>query len=423
MSANCNLEEDTESFSRNWRFETRAIHAGQPSDPVSGAITPPIYQTSTYEQEELGKNKGYIYARTHNPTRTALEQCIASLENGKYGLAYPSGIAACNSIASLLRSGDHVILGDDIYGGVYRLFETVISDFGIQTSYVNLTDLSAVAEAIRPNSKLIWLESPTNPTLKLADIEALSGLARKRGLITVVDNTFATPCFQRPLDLGADIVIHSTTKYLNGHADVIGGALVTSSADLYTRLQTHQNAVGSVPGPFDCFLVLRGIKTLSLRVREHERNATAVAKFLETHPAVEAVYYPGLPSHRQFDLAKKQQTGFGGIVSFVVKGGLEGARQLINGVKLFALAESLGGSRSLICHPSTMTHKPIPREIQEERGITQGLLRLSVGLENAEDLKEDLAQALANVDQSGELLTVSTVLVGGKPSTVLHSNA
>jgi cystathionine beta-lyase/cystathionine gamma-synthase len=380
---------------KNWRFETRAIHSGQESDPVSGAIITPIYQTSTYEQEELGKNKGYIYARSHNPTRTALEECIASLENGKYGLAYSAGLAACASVTSLLRPGDHVILGDDIYGGVYRLFEQVVSKYGVEISYVDLADLKAVKGAIQPNSKLLWLETPTNPTLKLADIKALSALAKQEGLITVVDNTFATPCFQRPLDLGADIVVHSTTKYLNGHSDVIGGAVVTSSDDLYTQLQFHQNAVGGVPGPFDCFLVLRGIKTLSLRVREHERNATAVANFLETHAAVEAVYYPGLPSHPQFDLAKRQLSGFGGIVSFKVKGGLESATRVVNNVKLFALAESLGGPRSLICHPSTMTHKPIPREIQEERGITQGLLRLSVGLENVQDLIDDLSQALA----------------------------
>jgi cystathionine beta-lyase/cystathionine gamma-synthase len=392
------IESKNKNFRQDWRFETRAIHAGQESDPVSGAIITPIYQTATYEQEELGKNKGYIYGRTHNPTRTALEKCIASLENARYGLAFSSGLAACSAVTHLLRPGDHVILGDDIYGGVYRLFEKVVAPYKIEISYVDLGDVAAVEKAIKPNTKLLWLETPTNPTLKLADIKELSTLAKKRGVITVVDNTFATPCFQQPLDLGADIVVHSTTKYLNGHSDVIGGALVTSRDDLYEPLQFHQVSVGAVPGPFDCFLVLRGIKTLSLRVREHERNAITIARFLEQHPAIERVFYPGLPSHPQFDLARKQLSGFGGVVSCVVKGGLEGARHVLNNVELFALAESLGGHRSLICHPSTMTHKPIPRDIQEERGIKQGLLRISVGLEHAQDLVDDLARALRIVE-------------------------
>jgi cystathionine gamma-lyase len=387
-----------DNFKQNWRFETRAIHAGQQSDPTSGAIITPIFQTATYEQEELGKDKGFIYARTHNPTRTALEKCIASLENAKYGLAYSSGLAACAGVTSLLKPGDHVVLGDDIYGGVYRLFEQVVAPHQIEITYVDLTRLDLVEKAIRPNTKLLWLETPTNPTLKLADIKALSTIAKKHNVVTVVDNTFATPCFQQPLNFGADIVVHSTTKYLNGHSDVIGGALVTSRDDLYQTLQFHQNAVGAVPGPFDCFLVLRGIKTLSLRVREHERNAATVARFLEQHPAIEKVFYPGLPSHPQFELARRQLSGFGGIVSCVVKGGLENARHVVNNVQLFALAESLGGHRSLICHPSTMTHKPIPREVQEERGIKQGLLRLSVGLENSQDLIDDLARALRIVE-------------------------
>jgi cystathionine beta-lyase/cystathionine gamma-synthase len=389
--------EGTDKFEKNWRFETRAIHAGQESDPVSGAIVTPIYQTSTYEQEDLDKN--YIHGKSGNPTRVALERCIASLENGKYGFAFATGWAACSAVTYLLSPGDHAILGNDIHGGIYHLFETLVCPNGVEVSWVDVSDIDRVEKAIRPNTKILWVETPTNPTLKLADIKALTALAKKHGLLTVVDNTFATPCFQQPLSLGADLVIHSTTKYLNGHSDVLGGAIVTARDDLSERFLYVQKAVGAIPSPFDCFLVLRGIKTLSLRVREHEKNATAVARFLSGHPAIETVFYPGLPSHPQFELARRQLSGFGGVVSCVVKGGLDGAKQLLNNVQLFALAEeSQGGHRSLICHPSTMTHKSVAREAQEEHGIKQGLLRISVGLEHPQDLIDDLARALRIVE-------------------------
>lgn len=376
------------------QFATRAVLAGQEPDPSTGAISVPIYQTSTFLLDELGVNKGYQYARSHNPTRTALEKCLASLENGKYALTFSSGLAAASAVLNLLSQGDHVIVGEDVYGGVYRLFEKVFTRYGITFTYVNAADVDAVGAAILPNTKLLWLESPTNPILKLADIRSLTRLARQYAIISVVDNTFASPYFQRPLDLGADVVVHSTTKYLSGHSDVIGGAVVTSCDQLYETIKFHQNAVGAVPGPFDCFLTLRGIKTLSLRMREHERSALAVAKFLERHHAVERVYYPGLETHPQHELAKSQMKGFGGVVAFVVKGGEEHARTLLNSTRIFGLAESLGGTRSLICHPASMTHAPVPYEVKQERGITDGLIRLSIGLEDVDDLIRDLEQSL-----------------------------
>lgn len=376
------------------QFATRAVLVGQEPDPSTGAISVPIYQTSTFLLDELGANKGYQYARSHNPTRTALEKCLASLENGKYALTFSSGLAAASAVLNLLSQGDHVIVGEDVYGGVYRLFEKVFTRYGITFTYVNAADVDAVGAAILPNTKLLWLESPTNPILKLADIRSLTRLARQYAIISVVDNTFASPYFQRPLDLGADVVVHSTTKYLSGHSDVIGGAVVTSCDQLYETVKFHQNAVGAVPGPFDCFLTLRGIKTLSLRMREHERSALAVAKFLESHPAVERVYYPGLETHPQHELVKSQMKGFGGVVAFVVKGGEEHARTLLNSTRIFGLAESLGGTRSLICHPASMTHAPVPYEVKQERGITDGLIRLSIGLEDVDDLIRDLEQSL-----------------------------
>lgn len=376
------------------KFATRAILAGQEPDPSTGAISVPIYQTSTFLLDELGVNKGYQYGRSHNPTRTALEKCLASLENGKYALTFSSGLAAASAVLNLLSQGDHVIVGEDVYGGVYRLFEKVFSRYGITFTYVNAADVDAVGAAILPNTKLLWLESPTNPILKLADIRSLTRLARQYAITSVVDNTFASPYFQRPLDLGADVVVHSTTKYLSGHSDVIGGAVITSCDQLYETIKFHQNAVGAVPGPFDCYLTLRGIKTLSLRMRQHESSALDVARFLENHPGVERVYYPGLTSHPQHELAKSQMTGFGGVVAFVVKGGEENARSLLNSTRIFGLAESLGGTRSLICHPASMTHAPVPYEVKQERGITDGLIRLSIGLEDAEDLVRDLDRAL-----------------------------
>ncbi len=376
-------------------FSTKAIHVGQAADPTTGAVITPIYQTSTYLQEELGKHKGYEYSRTHNPTRTALETCLASLETAKYGLAFASGMAAISCVMNLLQSGDHVVVGEDVYGGTYRLFNNVLTRYGITFSFVDARDFEQVAGAIKKNTKMLWLETPTNPLLRLADISALSLLAHRQDLISVVDNTFASPYFQRPLELGVDVVVHSTTKYLGGHSDVVGGAILTSRNDLYQTMKFHQNAIGGVPGAFDSWLVLRGIKTLALRMREHEKNATAVAKFLGTQSAIEEVIYPGLSSHPQHDLAKKQMHGYGGMVSCVVKGGLPNVKKLLERTKLFALAESLGGVESLISHPASMTHASIPKEDRLKRGIVDGLVRLSVGIEDSKDLISDLERALS----------------------------
>jgi cystathionine gamma-lyase len=387
----------TEDFTSKLGFATRAIHHAQDPDSATGAIATPIYQTSTFVLEELGKNKGYQYARSHNPTRTALEKCLASLEGARFGVATASGLAAVSVVANLLKAGDHVICGEDVYGGVYRLFEKVLRKYSIEFTYVNAREPQQIVDAIRPETKLIWLETPTNPLLRLADLKAVGEIARKHNLIYAVDNTFATPYFQRPIEFGADIIVHSTTKYLSGHSDIIGGAVITDREDLYQELQFNTNATGCVPGPFDCFLILRGLKTLALRLREHERNATAIAQYLEAHPAVEKVYYPGLPSHPQHELAKRQMSGFGGIVSFVVRGGLPAARQFLHSTRLFQLAESLGGVKSLVCHPSTMTHAPIPKDVQEHCGIVDGLIRLSVGIEYRDDLLADIDAALASL--------------------------
>jgi cystathionine beta-lyase/cystathionine gamma-synthase len=375
-------------------FATKAIHEGQEPDPSTGALITPIYQTSTFVLEELGKNKGYQYARTHNPTRSALEECLASLENAKYCLASASGLSAAATVINLLSAGDHVIVGEDVYGGVYRLFEKVFSRYGLTFTYIDGKDIDAIERAITPKTKLVWLESPTNPLLRLADLRKVGELTKSRGLIFAVDNTFATPYFQRPIELGADVVIHSTTKYISGHSDIIGGAVVTSNDELYEVLKFHNNAVGAVPGPFDCFLALRGVKTLALRMKEHQSNAFAVARFLEQHPGIEEVYYPGLESHPQYDLAREQMKGFGGVVACVVKGGIEAARDVVSNTKLFQLAESLGGVKSLICHPASMTHAPIPKEVREPLGIVDGLIRLSVGIEESEDLIRDLDAVL-----------------------------
>ncbi len=379
------------------KFSTRAIHAGQEPDPTTGAVITPIYQTSTYVQEEIGKHKGYEYSRTGNPTRTALEECLASIEYASYGLAFASGLAAEQNVLHLLSSGDHVIVGEDVYGGTYRLFERVLTRYGLTFSWVDATDLSNIKNAIQKNTKMIWLETPTNPLLQLVDIEAIANLAREHKLITVVDNTFASPYLQNPIKLGADIVVHSCTKYLGGHSDVVGGATITDNKELYENMKFHQNSVGGVPGPMDSWLVLRGIKTLAVRMKAHEENAHKVAEFLSKHDAVERVIYPGLKDHPHHELAKKQMRGFGGMVSFVIKGGLENANKVMSTFKLFALAESLGGVESLACHPVSMTHGAIPKEIREERGIVDGLIRLSVGIEDIEDLLEDLEVALAKV--------------------------
>lgn len=380
------------------KFSTKAIHEGQEPDPTTGAVSVPIYQTSTYAQDELGKHKGFEYARTHNPTRLALEKCLASLENGKYGLAFGSGLAATNTVMNLLSQGDHVVVGDDVYGGTYRIFDKVFARYGVTFTFIDARDPANFEKAIRPETKMLWIETPTNPLLRLADISELAKIARSKKILSVVDNTFASSYLQRPLDLGADVVLHSTTKYLGGHSDVVGGAVITSLTDVYESLKFHQNAVGAVPGPFDCFLVMRGLKTLKVRMEEHIKNAAVIAQHLEKHPAIEKIYYPGLASHPQHELAKKQMHGFGGMVSVVVRGGLEGARSVLNNTKLFTLAESLGGVESLIGHPATMTHASIPQAIREERGIVDGLVRFSVGIEDVEDLIADIDHALSKVE-------------------------
>ena len=378
----------------NQRFETRAIHAGCEPDSGTGAIMTPIFQTSTYVQESPGKHKGYDYSRTHNPTRTALEKNIASLEEGNYGLAFSSGMSAISTITQLLSPGDHVICCDDVYGGTFRLFDKVLKKYNLEFDSVDLTVPQTLERHRKNNTRLVWLESPSNPLLKLVDIEAIASIAKKHTILVVVDNTFATPFFQKPLKLGADIVMHSTTKYLNGHSDVIGGALVMNDKELYDKLQFLQNAVGAVPGPFDCFLVLRGIKTLSIRMERHEQNAIKIAQFLENHPKVRRVIYPGLKSHPQHELARKQMSGFGGIITFFIKGGLEAARRFLERVKIFSLAESLGGVESLIEHPAIMTHASLPKEVRDKIGISDELIRVSVGIENVDDLIDDLKQAL-----------------------------
>jgi cystathionine gamma-lyase len=375
-------------------FESLAIHAGQPPDPTTGAIMTPVYLTSTYVQAGPGEHKGFEYTRTHNPTRNALEACIASLEGARFGLAYASGLAATDNLMHLLDAGDHVVVGDDVYGGTFRIFDKVWKRSGLSFSFVDLSDASAFDQAVRPNTKMLWLETPTNPMLKLFDIEALAAKARSRGILTVVDNTFMSPWFQKPLQLGADIVTHSMTKFLNGHSDVVGGFTATSHEEVHQRLRFLQNAVGAVLGPMDSFLVMRGVKTLPVRMERHEKNAAAVVEFLARHPLVEKVTWPGLPSHPQHALAKRQMSGFGGMVTFVIRGGLERARTFLRSVRLFACAESLGGVESLIEHPAIKTHASVPPEIRRQLGIHDGFIRLSVGIENAQDLMDDLAQAL-----------------------------
>lgn len=382
------------------KFSTKAIHVGQDPDPTSGAVAVPIYQTSTYVQEEVGKHKGYEYARTQNPTRSALEACLASLENGKYGLAFASGLAATNTVMNLLSQGDHVVVGDDVYGGTYRIFDKVYKRYGVTFTFIDARDPANFEKAIRPETKMLWIETPTNPLLRLADIKALSEIAHKKKILCVVDNTFASSYLQRPLDLGADVVVHSTTKYLGGHSDVVGGTVITNLDDVYENLKFHQNAVGAVPGPMDSWLVMRGVKTLAIRMKEHCKNARKIAEHLEKHPAIEKIYYPGLASHPQHELAKKQMDDFGGMVSCVVRGGFENAKLILKSTKLFALAESLGGVESLISHPASMTHGSIPKEQRDERGVVDGLIRLSCGIEDVDDLIADLDQALAKVESN-----------------------
>ena len=376
-------------------FSTRAIHSGQDPDPVTGAIIPPIYQTSTYIQESVAKSKGFEYSRTANPTRKALETCLASLEEGKYGLAFASGMAAISAITYLLKEGDHVVCSDDVYGGVYRLFQKILTDYGLKFTFVDATSITEIRNAITHKTRILWLESPTNPLLKIIDLQKTASLARKRGLLVVVDNTFMSPCLQNPLKLGADLVVHSMTKYLGGHSDVVGGGIVTSNDDIYSRLKFIQNAVGGVPSPFDCWLILRGIKTLEVRMERHCSNAQQIAEFLSRHPKIARVIYPGLKSHPQHILASQQMRGYGGMVSFEVKGGLKAAKRVAESFKIISLGESLGGVESLLEHPALMTHASVPEEQRRKIGISESLLRLSVGIEDLDDLIADLKAGLA----------------------------
>ncbi|MDQ3855486.1 MAG: cystathionine gamma-synthase [Chloroflexota bacterium] len=375
-------------------FETRAIHAGQPPDPSTGSVIPPVYLTSTYAQEEVGVTKGYEYSRSGNPTRAALEECVASLEGGRYGLAFASGMAAETTLLLSLEPGDHVVLADDVYGGTYRLLNRVLRQYGLEFSLADMTDLSAVEAAIRPTTKLLWAQTPTNPMLKVLDISALASVAERHGARLVVDSTFASPYIQRPLELGAHVVVHSATKYLGGHSDVVLGLLVLDDEELWTRLAFSQNAVGAVPGPLDCFLVLRGIKTLAVRMREHSSNAQRVAEHLQSHPKVERVYYPGLQSHPSYDVAQRQMLLPGGMVSFEIIGGERAARTFVSCTEVFTLAESLGGVESLIEHPGAMTHASLAGS---PIAISPALIRLSVGIETCQDLLDDLDRAFAQV--------------------------
>lgn len=376
---------------------TLAIHGGQSPDPSTGAVMPPIYATSTYAQSSPGEHQGFEYSRTHNPTRFAYERCVASLEGGTRGFAFASGMAASSTVMELLDAGSHVVAMDDIYGGTFRLFERVRRrTAGLDFSFVDLTDLAAFEAAITPQTKMVWIETPTNPMLKIVDIAAVATIAKRHGLIVVVDNTFASPMLQRPLRLGADLVLHSATKYLNGHSDMVGGMVVVGDdAPLAEQMAFLQNSIGGVQGPFDSFLALRGLKTLPLRMKAHCANAMALAKWLETHPAVDKVIYPGLPSHPQHELAGKQMAGYGGIVSIMLKGGFEAAKRFCEKTELFTLAESLGGVESLVNHPAVMTHASIPVARREQLGISDALVRLSVGVEELGDLQVDLERALA----------------------------
>jgi cystathionine gamma-lyase len=376
------------------RFATRAIHAGVEPDPATGAIMTPVYLTSTYAQSAPGQHKGYEYSRSDHPTRAALEHNLAALEGVEYGLAFASGLAAESAVLHLLQSGDHVAATRDLYGGTYRLFERVWAKYGVEFSYADGEDIEALRRAFRPNTKLLWIETPSNPMLSIVDLQAACELAHAHGALAVVDNTFATPYLQQPFEFGADIVVHSTTKYLGGHSDVVGGALCVRKRALYEQLKFYQNAVGAVPGPLDCFLVLRGVKTLALRMRQHCENARRIAEYLAQHPEVKQVRYPGLPTHPGHALARQQMRDFGGIVTMELHGGAARAMRFLSSTRLFTLAESLGGVESLMCHPATMTHASIPPEERARIGITDALVRLSVGVEDGDDLLEDLAQAI-----------------------------
>ena len=380
----------------NARFSTVCIHAGQEPDPSTGAIITPIYQTSTYVQEALGKHKGYEYARTQNPTRSALEANLAAIENGRAAFAFASGMAATGAVMTLLKAGDHVVVTDNTYGGTYRLFERVLRKYQFDFTYVDTSDLQAIEDAIRPETRMLFLETPTNPVLRLTDLAAACQIAHARDVMVVVDNTFASPAIQRPIDFGADLVVHSTTKFLNGHSDSVGGIVVAVRDVDIEWLKFIQNAEGAILGPMDAWLVLRGTKTLALRMERHNSSTQVLAEYLAAHPKVTRVYYPGLPTHPQHDLARRQMRGFGGLIAFEL-GSLERARTLLNNVRLMSLAESLGGVETLISHPASMTHASVPPERRLQVGLTEDMVRISVGIEDVDDLKEDLEQALARV--------------------------
>jgi cystathionine beta-lyase/cystathionine gamma-synthase len=376
------------------KFETKAIWIGQEADKSTGATIVPIYQTSTFTQEEVNKHKGYEYSRVGNPTRTALDVCLASLEEGRYGLSFASGLAAEHAIFTILRPGDHVIAPEDMYGGTYRIIKEFLEPFNIKFSFTDFTDLNSISKAFTSSTKMVWIETPTNPTLKIFDIEEISNLSHRENAIVVVDNTFASPYFQKPLLCGADIVVHSTTKYINGHSDIIGGAVVLNDEALYKKIQLAQKSIGAIPSPFDSWLTLRGLKTLAVRMQQHEKNAFMIARFLEKHPAVEKVYFPGFESHPGHDIAKKQMSGFGGVVSFRIKGGLNEANDFFRKLKIFQLADSLGGVESLANYSALMTHDYFPKELRAKIGVTDNLIRLSVGIEHIDDLLSDLQNAL-----------------------------
>jgi cystathionine gamma-lyase len=377
------------------KFETKAIWIGQESDEATGATIVPIYQTSTFTQSEINKHKGYEYSRVGNPTRTALDKCLASLEEGNHGVTFSSGLAAEHAVFSLLRPNDHVIVPEDMYGGTYRLIKEILEPFNIKFSFTDFTNLEAIREAFLPSTKMVWIETPTNPLLKIFDIEAISEISHKHNALVVVDNTFASPFFQKPLLIGADIVVHSTTKYINGHSDIIGGAVILNDPELHKKILLVQKSVGAVPSPFDSWLALRGVKTLALRMRQHEENSFKIAHFLEKQAAVEAVFFPGLETHPGHSIAKKQMTGFGGIVSFRIKGGQNEANEFFKKLKIFQLADSLGGVESLANYSALMTHGAFPPALREKIGVTDNLIRLSVGIEHIDDLLIDLKNALS----------------------------
>lgn len=378
------------------KFATKQIHAGQHPEETTGAVITPIFQTSTYSNEKLGDTKGFDYGRTINPTRSALQNNLAALENGKHGFCFSSGMAAVQSVITLFKPGDHIICTDNVYGGTYRLFEQIIKNYGLEFSYVNTSDINETKKAIKSNTKFIYVETPTNPMLNITDLSLLNSLAKEKKIITCVDNTFMSPYFQNPLDFGIDIVLHSSTKYINGHSDVIGGCLITSDDKIAEQLKFIQNSAGAVPSPFDCWLIMRSTKTLAQRMKAHNENAMAVCRSLEKEKRISKIYYPGVESHPQFELAKKQMRGSGGIISIEL-GSYEKAVKFCNGLKIFQIAESLGGVESLVCHPVSMTHGSVPKELRDKFGLTDGLVRLSVGIEDGEDLLEDINKALSEL--------------------------